>query len=85
VDSLSPAIQVAAIVVDTLPGQHGIFFPAAEDAASLVFFNLAARCGSGSDERKFERLVTFILDEARKARVIAAGQDVAAMLSSLSV
>ena len=85
VKALSPTIHFMGVETDILHGQHALFFPDAEDDACLVLFDLAACCGSGSDARKFERLVTFILLEARKAKVLAAGQDVAAMLSSLSV
>lgn len=84
--TLDPTIHVMGVETPLLHGQHALFFPDAEDeAACLVHFDLAACCGSGSDARRFERLVTFILLEARKAKVLAAGQDVAAMLSSLSV
>jgi hypothetical protein len=82
VNALSPSLKFGYIEVSALPGQHGLYFPDAENEVALVFFVLAERCGSGSDERKFERLISFILDEARKA---LPGGDVTAMFTSLSL
>jgi hypothetical protein len=67
VDALSPSIKIVALEVDKLPGQHGLFFPDAEDAVALVFFVLAEKCGSGSDEQRLGNLLGFVLAEARKA------------------